>query len=191
MRYWRVAINAAGAVIVVLFLFSWLTSYFLFDRVSVPLKGRTLVCISYCGQLSAVIVPIEVPKIWWERGDVNVHGNTYPDQLWPRKRIVGFGWITDTLYLNVPNSPEPRALQRSGLTGRSYACNASGLMVPDWFLVLPLVTLILLPWLKPRFSVRSLLVAITLIALLLGILKMANRAPLERHPLEGLERTTS
>src|SRR5262245_28594466 len=107
MRYARVAITGVGAAIILFFLCSWVMSYFTFVRMSIPLSERALVCVSYRGQLSAVVVPINLPEIWWERGNIDVPGNTVPDQLWPRECVLGFGWITETLYLNGPNSPVP------------------------------------------------------------------------------------
>jgi len=187
MRYCRVILTATGVLIVAAFLLCWVTSYLTFVRVSLPLKPDALVCISYQGQLTAVVVRTSIPEVWWERGDVHVAGNTYPDQLWPRKNVLGFGWITDTMYLNVPNSPVPRDQQRTGLSGRSWTCPATGLMLPDSFVALMLASLPVLPWVKPRFSLFTLLAMITLIATLLGIFKMASRASMENWQLNQLQ----
>ena len=175
-------------MVLALFVVLWAVSYWTFDRVSVPLSGRSmLIFISYRGQFSAVYSPTSIPRItdvWRERGDVDVPGNTYPDQFWPRRRVLGFGWITNTLYLNTPNPPVPRDQQFSGLTGRSWACACTGLAAPVWFAALVLLGVAALPWVTPRYSVRTLLVAMTLVALVVGAFAAANRAPLERLPLE-------
>lgn len=49
--------------------------------------------------------------------------------------------------------------------GKSYA-----IMMPHWFAVLAAATLAALPWLPfKRFSLRTLLIAITAVALVLGL----------------------
>jgi len=47
-------------------------------------------------------------------------------------------------------------------------------MVPDWFVLIVLVGLVALLRCRPRFSLRGLLSAITLAAVLLGIFTMAS-----------------
>lgn len=182
----RLAARFIGCLPFVVFLLFWAASYTVFDRVSVPLeRHRTLVLISYRGSVSAVVVPIiTIPEIWWERGDVIVPGSTYPDQIWPRKRLFGFGWITRTLYLNVPNPPYPRDRQTSGLTGRSYGARGSGVIAPDWFIALMLFGVAAVAWRGARYSIRSLIIATTIVAVLMGILTMANRGALEKLPLQ-------
>lgn len=43
------------------------------------------------------------------------------------------------------------------------------LQVPNWFLILIATTLSVAPWLKRRFSLATLLIAVTLVALLMGM----------------------
>jgi hypothetical protein len=172
-----------GGLVLLLFLTLWAGSYFVFDRVSIPLQGdHALVLISYRGSVSAVslVRGLLMPEVWWEHGDVEVPANTYPDQIWPRKRLLGFGCITRTLYLNAPNSPVARDRQTNGLTGGSYGTAATGLIVPNWFLALLLLGAAAVPWRKPRFSLRFLLIVTTVTSLLLGVMTIANRAPLEK-----------
>ena len=64
--------------------------------------------------MSAVTTPVSMSGVWWERGHVHPELSTYPDQFWPRESVLGFGWMRDTQYLNVPYPPEPIASETSG-----------------------------------------------------------------------------
>jgi hypothetical protein len=52
-----------------------------------------------------------------------------------------------------------------------------GMVLPYWFLILSVVVLAAIPWLplSKRFSLRTLLIAITIVAVVLGIVAVANR----------------
>lgn len=157
--------------------FLWIRSHRTFDRVSVPLGlNRTLVAISYRGSLTAVVAGITIPTIWRDSGRSHPVGTRTPDMIWPRERVLGFGWAHNELMPNIPNPPAPPG-ESSGVTGRSWHAGGSGAMVPDWFVLAVLAGLAALPWRPPRFSVRTLLAAITLAAVLLGIFTMASRTP--------------
>ena len=45
-----------------------------------------------------------------------------------------------------------------------------GLAVPYWWLVWPTSLLVMLPWIHWRFSLRTLLIATTLVAVVLGLI---------------------
>ena len=49
------------------------------------------------------------------------------------------------------------------------------LRVPHWFLVLAAIGMGALSWLRPRFSLRTLLIATTLVAVVLGLIVYAVR----------------
>jgi hypothetical protein len=96
--------------------------------------------------------------------------------IWPRERVLGFGCAHNELMPNIPNPPDPPG-EPLGVTGRSWHTGGSGAMVPDWFVLALLVGLAALPWRRPQFSVRTLLAATTLAAVLLGIFTLASRTP--------------
>jgi hypothetical protein len=77
------------------------------------------------------------------------------------------------MYLNMPNSET--GWNPLGLSGRSYGANATGLMVPHWFGVLIFAGLAGLPCLRWRFTIRTLLIATTLVAVVLGLIVFATR----------------
>jgi hypothetical protein len=70
----------------------------------------------------------------------------------------------------LPPMPSYAALGFSFTTGRYV--HAIG--VPIWFLVLPCIALAIVPWLRCRFSLRTLLIAATLAAVVLGIIVVAR-----------------
>jgi hypothetical protein len=85
------------------------------------------------------------------------------DVVWPHRGQLGFGWIYQSLYVNFSNGEigwDPR-----GLSARSYASNATGFMLPDWFLVLMFAGLAGLPWARRSFSLRTLLIVTTVVAI--------------------------
>ena len=63
--------------------------------------------------------------------------------IWPRERVLGFGCASNELMPNVPNSPSWSG-DPLGITGRSFHAG-SGAMLPDWSLLLVLLTLAVLP----------------------------------------------
>jgi hypothetical protein len=75
------------------------------------------------------------------------------------------------LYLWMPNGEagwDPR-----GLSGRSYAAHSSGLMIPHWFAVLIFVGLASITSWSWRFSLRTLLIVTTIVAIVLGLIVWA------------------
>jgi competence protein ComGC len=61
---------------------------------------------------------------------------------------------------------------------------AVGPIVPMWFLVFSTATLATAPWLRWHFSLRTLLIATTLLALVLGLVVDETRK--ERHPINDV-----
>ena len=64
------------------------------------------------------------------------------------------------------------AFETSGLTIRR---RGTGLAIPYWSLLLPMAALAAAPWLRWRFSLRTLLIATTLVAVGLGLIVWAAR----------------
>lgn len=99
------ALFAAAAIFIG---FLWVRSHRTFDRVSVPLgRNRTLVAISYRGSLTAVIANITIPTTWRDSGRSHPVGTYTPDMIWPRERVLGFGWAHNELMPNIPNLRGP------------------------------------------------------------------------------------
>jgi hypothetical protein len=178
MRWWLQAIASAlftaAAIFVVCF---WVRSHWTFDRLSLPLGfRRTLIVISYRGSVTITLARNTIPEIWRESGRSHPIGTRTPDMIWPRERVLGFGWAYNELMPNIPNWPRGPEYP-SGVTGRSWHHGGSGVMLPDWFLLLVLLTSAALLWRPFRFSLRTLLAVTTLAAVLLTIFSLASRTP--------------
>jgi hypothetical protein len=191
-RKLRIAWSVALGILAVLLIVLWVRSYQTFDRVSGRLAGRTsAICVSYAGGLSTVFTRPGTLRWNWPRRDsgpilankvtmaeLDLSRFTYADTdvVWPQHTRMGFGWIYRNMYMNIPNSAT--GWNPQGLTGRSWATGATGLLVPHWFGVLILATLAGVPWIrwKWRFSLRTLLITTTLVAALLGLIVYAVRS---------------
>jgi hypothetical protein len=142
------------------------------------------IAVSYHGRLSVVHADMGyVPWTWPTRdsGPVLLNNITLEefgdgagadwkdtDIMWPNRTMMGFGWIDGTNYPNIPNWHQ--GWNPNGLTGRSRSSGATGIVVPYWFVLVIVSGLAYLPWLRWRFSLRTLLIAITLVAILLGLI---------------------
>jgi hypothetical protein len=86
---------------------------------------------------------------------------------------VTLGWahITDTKDVNNPWSDWQNAIG----FGVIRTPNGKGLILPHWLPVLVATAFGALPWLTWRFSLRTLLIATTLVAVALGLVAVAIR----------------
>jgi hypothetical protein len=81
-----------------------------------------------------------------------------------------FRWKITTMPAQDRDSVFTAGLWQAG-TGFYWYRGSDGflLSLPDWFLVPLLIALAAAPWLHYRFSLRTLLIAITLVAVVLGV----------------------
>jgi len=77
-------------------------------------------------------------------------------------------------YKAIPKKVQPRPEQmgiaKYGFHAFTGPPGVYFLQMPNWFLILIAATLSVAPWLKRRFNLRTLLIAMTLVALLLGMI---------------------
>lgn len=96
------------------------------------------------------------------------------------------GWCTGKLkrsaLISMEISGGPEQLERVhreryGILGfgMMFAANSWVLTLPHWFLVFLFAAVATTPWLRWRFSLRTLLIATALVAVLLGLLVYATR----------------
>jgi hypothetical protein len=147
-----------------------------------PIKYRKLrIALSaVCGIVCLLLVVLWVRSYWWAD---TLKGGVY-------RPVVLFLHSSNgrIALLRVANSnPSWRALsdrpsaQSSGLHGApmwQYGKKPNGewyVVVPQWFPVLVTGTLVAAPWLRWRFSLRTLLIATTLVAVGLGVAVMVLR----------------
>ena len=187
----RISWTVGWGILAVLLCVLWVRSYRTCDRVSSRLADRTsAIVVSYAGHLSAVFTDLEHLHWTWPKWD---SGPVLPNQLtvrplydhvswddtdlvWPQRPRMGFGWISQTLYMNIPNGEV--GWNPQGMTGRSFAADSTGLIMPHWFGVLIFASLAGIPWTlwRWRFSLRTLLIATTLVAVVLGMIVYAVRS---------------
>jgi hypothetical protein len=190
LKYVRIAVTALSLMACGLLVALWVRSYFVFDRLSGEVAGRTsVIMVSYAGRLSAVAMERSYLR-WnwpqWDSGPILPNNSTFPpagnqpvtwddtDVVWPTRAKMGFGWIHRSLYLNIPNRGS--GWSPLGMSGRSWGTSCTGSMVPHWFPVAILAAIGATPWIRwsKRFSLRTLLVATTLVAVGLGIAAMSR-----------------
>lgn len=162
----RTAWSVCCGVLCLLLVGLWARSYFSFDRVSgLVVDDHCVIMVSHSGHVSAVtttgpvIVTWNIPK--WDSGPIlpynvteddwmrmiHAHDPAWQDadMVWPKRTILGFGWMTRGLYTNLPKGET--GWHSQGLTWRSLASiGVSGLIVPHWFGVLALAFMASLPW---------------------------------------------
>jgi hypothetical protein len=184
VRWLRIAWTVAWGVAAVLLVALWARSDHVFDRASGRVFGRaSVICVSYAGSMTAVFTDANYlrwdwPKldsgpilpINWTLADLSGGRVTWDDTdvVWPYRGKLGFSWIRQTLYLNMPNSET--GWDRHGMSGRSWGANSTGVMVPHWFGASSFASMAGLPFLRWRFSLRTMLIATTLVAVGLGLI---------------------
>jgi hypothetical protein len=133
-----------------------------------------------CGVLCLLLIALWVRSYWWH------------DAFWIRlaaNRITGVTYVNGSVGAGIGSSVFPEIVKRRFLfvSGKTdpfdpkpswlefryirYSESDMEVRIPFWFPVLFMATLAALPWL--RFSLRRLLIATTLVAILLGLVVYA------------------
>jgi hypothetical protein len=147
-RKLRIAWSVGWGFALVLLVVLWVRSYWRWDEIGAPLGANGFSLTSAMGRLG----------LYEERPDVPVTTWWY------------FHTEVDSPFLENPHrSGVPRSLSLSNLELRRIAA------VPHLSLIFLLVVFPALPWLRWRFSLRTLLVATTLVAVVLGLIVWAVR----------------
>jgi hypothetical protein len=141
LHYLRIAWTALCAIIAVLLVLLWVRSYWWVDSLNLGLSGAAIGFQSNNGELCLSLH--SDPGYLPETGLNSVSAEDFVRG--PAVTFFGFG---------VANWDK---------LGKDF-------LFPHWFLILTLASLGILPWLPlKRFSLRTLLIATTLIAALLGL----------------------
>ena len=148
-RYLRIAVTALSLTVCVLLIALWVRSYYRNDALFGPdfTSG-----ISGFGSVQGGASFFKssrqpLPREKWRIHSEVIGGNGADDEwfLWPEYDIgYGFG-----------------ALKRPAF--RVF-------VIPHWFLVLVFAVIAISPWLPSRFTIRTILIATTIIAVLLGLI---------------------
>jgi hypothetical protein len=142
-RKLRIALPVVWGLACVLLIVLWVRSYQWLDNVQFPTSGPVIV-ISYEG----------------------IFGLTY----YPEKHETGYRWVLSVPGDNIQKPTRPGPASRWGFF--SNAINTS-VHFPHWFGVLIFAVLAATPWARQipwRFTLRTLLIATTLVAVGLGLI---------------------
>ena len=151
-RKLRIAWSVTWGVMAVLLCVLWIRSYWWYERIVFGLGNNNGFHASHVvGQLRFIAFD-----------DSNVNGFWQPaNSVWGRAQWPVDEWrASESHKKDLPASP-------LGFGGRIWPARFL-LFVPYWFLVLIVTCFVAAPWVAYRFSLRTLLIAMTLIAVGLG-----------------------
>jgi hypothetical protein len=148
-RKLRIAYSAICTTICLLLMVLWVRSYWWITNIQMPpVASRTLQCALYPGRMFVRSYPLR----------------TQSDRA---------HWITD--FSNIHRS-QPRYIQkldastfpRLGLKFNDWRPGSTYVCFPYWFAIVVVGAISVVPWLRWRFSLRTLLVGMTVVAAILG-----------------------
>jgi hypothetical protein len=148
LRHWRIAFSALCGLAAVLFALLWVRSCSISDDLVIPLPGSWSVGVGTGPGSCGMGISTQSPnRFEWNTIDVDVLRPVVPAEY--LKYYTGIWGCFD------------------------YVDTISPLViVPDWFLIGVAIALSAAPWIRwpNRFSLRTLLVATTLVAAVLGLI---------------------
>ena len=146
-RKLRIAWSVVWGVAVVLLIVLWVRSYWWADRIGVFNTPKLFVIGSLCGniEIGNHRHTSSVPKRAWEFRTLPLDNSVE----YPKPALIGI--YTDA-------------------TGSDIQ-----ILMPFWLVTLLVATIATAPWIPRRFSLRTLLIGTTLVAILLGLIAWAAR----------------
>jgi hypothetical protein len=171
-RRLRAAVSLFFAIAAVALCVMWGRSYVTFDRFAfTPKYDCNLLFLSYRGGFTAVqLIECEVATPFWDRGPA-IEEPGFSFTHWDDPVYIGFSRIGDDDFNIMPTGLP--GYHNTGLIGRSYTYSAVGLSIPYYFLsataaIMAMASLFGLQR-GIRFSLRTLLITTTLVAVALGL----------------------
>ena len=162
LRYLRIAFSATCVIACVLLIVLWVRSYTWHDRILLRLYGKRGVEISHvAGQSRLTFLNVPRQSFW------QTFGQPDDTQYFYEKTSVE-EWRETSFPGNVSTSPS--FLMARVPTGWGWTLRS-----PYWFIVSLVGILAIAPWIRWRFSLRTLLIATTLVAVVLGLIVYATR----------------
>ncbi len=138
--------------------------------------GKLRIAISVCGGVAAVLlVALWVRSYWrWDSvGYSRVGAGSGQGTLvlaFDSRGQDGWSWTSSSYENDIEESARP--LSTRALEWKSEA-GSFAVFIAHWVLLVPVVVLTVAPWMRWRFSVRTLLVLITFAALLCALARLA------------------
>jgi hypothetical protein len=156
-RKLRIVWSVGWGIAAVLLVMLWVRSYYTHDAISAkisPISPKRIYMTSWLGSIHVGCtdwpIPTGIEVQTWRR-------LATPTEEWSRLRELASGWG--------PLLPEPTLSFRRGPASHPWQ-----LWTPHWICTVLAGTLAALPWLRRRFSLRTLLIATTLVAVVLGLI---------------------
>ena len=147
-RKLRIAWSVVCGIACVLLIVLWVRSYWWGYSLRVPTtQTRALIVDSMEGNLSFVTLPSDL---------INPNADNFNS------------FRVEVSNQQRDNARYPIQVRESRGAKRSMGLS-SGVLISDWFLAIVLASLAAIPWLRWRFSLRTLLIATTLVAVVLGL----------------------
>jgi hypothetical protein len=185
LRYLRITFSATCLIACVLLIVLWVRSYKTADRLHGHTSdGQAFLIASKEGRIANVLFRWDAAPNWFRWKLIS-----YPigDELsFPvgtvqgYKNKFGFGWLNHPIYYVMRSTQQlPDGSTVDVWGAATTMLDGAGPIIPDWFLVLVLGTGAAapwIPWLRWRFSLRTLLIATTLVAVVLGTIVWSMRA---------------
>lgn len=167
-RKLRIAAALVCGLLTVTFCIFWLRSYSTFDRVVIH-GGDGIMFISYRGKFFTILPYLGKPVgTYWQTGQAALEPQ-FKFTPWDGPSYLGFAWLHRAEFNALPNTLEFGT--QYGLVGRSWTSIVDGIIVPYYFLtavaLISTLAACLSRW--PRFSLRTLLLATTLLAVALAV----------------------
>jgi hypothetical protein len=146
-RKLRIAWSMVWGIAAVLIVVLWVRSYWWMDTFMRPIQTGTIRLQSGCGQVCAAVLT----------QDLAATSHHWILQTQPTDIGSNHGWL---VLLPFVDRKTP---------------GFAGIFLPHWHLVVISAALAVLPWMRWRFSLRTLLIATTLVAVVLGLIAYATR----------------
>ncbi len=145
LRYLRIAFSTTCLIACVLLIVLWVRSYWRADLLHCPLQSPRIILFQSCDGRMEVFL-----------------GRPSPSQ----KLGLPSGLAIDSIEVKTivpPETPEPHwdFTSNKRFTAAEF---------PHWCLAFMLASLAVVPWIRYRFSLRTLLIATTLVAVVLGLI---------------------
>ena len=183
-RFLRIA-SVACIVATLALIAMWVRSYYQADRLHGRISGRqSFVIASKQGRVATLAFRWHGAENWWQWG---LHTYAVDDEMsFPVGSVrqyeaaLGFGYVKDPVYMVTRSNFETPEGATILISGAAIATlRGRGIIVPYWFLVLVagvlgVVVRLERPW---RYSTRTLLIAITFVAILLGLVAGLDNGP--------------
>jgi hypothetical protein len=143
-RKLRIAWSVAWGIACLLLIALWVRSYWWVEQLPVPVPGNQVIGLATMPGVYAVVINPQ-----WGRAP------------WARLSNSADEWLSLGGY------------DHSRIWGY-FGAQATAVIIPFWFSVLIAAGIATIPWLSWRFSLRMLLIAMTLVAVGLGLAVYAN-----------------